>query len=82
MTEEEFEVQKALGPLRHFAVRIPRDLSPNTGQVYYKYVIAINEKDAINRACSEWPELALYKLGLVAHGYYVKDNGQMHWESI
>lgn len=80
MDEKEFEIQKALGTLKRFAVRIPRDLSPDDSHIHYKFVEAINVKDAIERACSDWPELALYKLGLVAHEYYLNDdNTVMYW---
>jgi len=79
ITKIEYNVQKALGTLSMYAVRIPRILSPDTGLVYYVYIDAVSVEDARDRICEIRPELEIYKRDLSIFRCLRKENGEIVW---
>jgi hypothetical protein len=81
LTKFEEEVQKALGTLSLYSVKVPRMLSPDDGLVYHLFIDACDEDDAREKICEVRPELTLYKETLKIRKCYKKDSGEIVWES-
>jgi len=77
---KEYAVQKALGTLNLYSIKVPELLSPDNGQIYYFYIDAFNKEDARERICGIRGELGLFKETLVINKCHKKESGEIVWD--